>query len=90
MRPAYAAHASERNARGRDVSELTQLVAATPARARLRRSPPRWNTSQPRRWSFAMDPKPANPNDELYSREPMRIVFALSALLLGLLAAIHS
>ncbi len=37
-----------------------------------------------------MDRKPANPNDELYSREPMRIVFALSALLLGLLAAIHS
>jgi len=28
-------------------------------------------------------------NDELYAREPMRVVFALSALLLGLLAALH-
>jgi hypothetical protein len=89
VRPAYAARARECNGRGRDVSELTELVAGMPAGALRRCSSSRWNTFQPRRWSFAMDPKHDNPNDELYVREPMRIVFALSALLLGLLAALH-
>ena len=36
-----------------------------------------------------MNRTPNPSNDELYAREPMRIVFALSALLLGLLAALH-
>ena len=30
-----------------------------------------------------------DPNAELHTREPMRVVFALAALLLGLLAALH-
>lgn len=37
-----------------------------------------------------MSPKPTHSNDELYAREPLRIVFALAALLLGLLAAFHT
>ncbi len=36
-----------------------------------------------------MNHTPNSPNDELYAREPMRVVFALTALLLGLLAALH-
>lgn len=36
-----------------------------------------------------MKPDCPDPNAELHAREPMRIVFALSALLLGLIAAIH-
>jgi len=30
-----------------------------------------------------------DPNAELHSREPLRIVFALAALILGLIAALH-
>lgn len=33
-------------------------------------------------------PRP-DPNAELHSHEPLRIVFALAAFLLGLLAAMH-
>jgi len=30
-----------------------------------------------------------DPNAELHTREPLRVVFALAALLLGLMAALH-
>ena len=30
-----------------------------------------------------------DPNEELYSREPLRIVFALAALILGLVVGLH-
>jgi hypothetical protein len=36
-----------------------------------------------------MNPQRPDPNAELYAREPMRIAFAVVALLLGLLAALH-
>lgn len=39
-----------------------------------------------------MKPDPqdrTDPNAELHAREPMRVVFALAALLLGLLASLH-
>jgi len=36
-----------------------------------------------------MNSERPDPNAELTSREPLRIVFALAALLLGLLAAMH-
>lgn len=36
-----------------------------------------------------MNPDRPDPNAELNSREPMRVVFALTALLLGLIAAIQ-
>ncbi len=36
-----------------------------------------------------MNTERTDPNAELATREPLRIVFALAALLLGLLAAIH-
>ena len=35
------------------------------------------------------DPSHPDPNAELYAREPMRVIFALAALVLGLLAALH-
>ena len=89
MRPAYAAHARERNGRSRCVSELTELVAAAPAGALRRSFPLGWNTFQPHCRISTMKHTPNSPNDELYAREPMRVVFALSALLLGLLAALH-
>lgn len=41
----------------------------------------------PRR--FSMDTARPDPNAELHSREPLRIVFALTALVLGLLTALH-
>jgi len=31
-----------------------------------------------------------DPNAELHTREPLRIVFALAALLLGFIAAVHT
>jgi hypothetical protein len=34
------------------------------------------------------EPQP-DPNAELHAREPLRIVFALSALILGFIAALH-
>jgi hypothetical protein len=34
-------------------------------------------------------PDRPDPNAELHTREPMRVVFALAALLLGLLASLH-
>jgi len=37
-----------------------------------------------------METKRPDPNDELNTREPLRIIFALVALLLGLLAALHA
>lgn len=36
-----------------------------------------------------MDTARPDPNAELHSREPLRIVFALTALVLGLLTALH-
>lgn len=30
-----------------------------------------------------------DPNEELYSREPLRIIFALAALLLGFIVCLH-
>jgi hypothetical protein len=36
-----------------------------------------------------METERPDPNAELASREPLRIVFALAALLLGLIAAMH-
>ncbi len=36
-----------------------------------------------------MNPDRPDPNAELHTREPMRVVFALAALLLGLLASLH-
>jgi hypothetical protein len=36
-----------------------------------------------------MDMQRPDPNAELYSREPLRIVFALSALILGLVATLN-
>lgn len=36
-----------------------------------------------------MQPNRPDPNDELLEREPLRIVFALTALLLGFLACLH-
>jgi hypothetical protein len=37
-----------------------------------------------------MEMKRPDPNDELTTHEPLRIVFAIAALLLGLLAALHA
>ena len=37
-----------------------------------------------------MDAPRPDPNAELHTREPLRIVFALAALALGLLAALHA
>jgi hypothetical protein len=37
-----------------------------------------------------MRPDRREPDTELATREPLRIVFAVAALLLGLLAAMHS
>lgn len=37
-----------------------------------------------------MQPQHPDPNAELHTREPLRIVFAIGALLLGLVAAMHS
>lgn len=36
-----------------------------------------------------MQPTRPDPNKELYEREPLRIVFAVAALLLGFLACLH-
>ena len=36
-----------------------------------------------------MNPNRPDPNAELHTREPLRIVFALAALLLGFIAALH-
>ena len=36
-----------------------------------------------------MDPQRPDPNAELYSREPLRVVFALAALILGLIASLQ-
>lgn len=36
-----------------------------------------------------MNPERPDPNAELHTREPMRIVFALAALVLGLIVSIH-
>jgi hypothetical protein len=36
-----------------------------------------------------MNPDRPDPNAELHTREPMRVVFALAALLLGLIASLH-
>jgi len=37
-----------------------------------------------------METNRPDPNDELNTREPLRIVFALAALLLGFLVALHA
>jgi hypothetical protein len=36
-----------------------------------------------------MKPNPSDPNAELYTREPLRIVFAVLALVLGLVVSLH-
>lgn len=36
-----------------------------------------------------MKPERTDPNAELHTREPMRVVFALAALALGLIASMH-
>ena len=36
-----------------------------------------------------MNERHPDPNAELYSLEPLRIVFALAALILGFIAALH-
>lgn len=36
-----------------------------------------------------MKPERPDPNAELHAREPLRIVFALAALVLGLIASMH-
>ncbi|WP_300615399.1 hypothetical protein [Dokdonella sp.] len=37
----------------------------------------------------AAKPERPDPNAELHTREPMRVLFALAALLLGIVASIH-
>jgi hypothetical protein len=70
---------------------LPELVAALAAIARLRAASRRCNgiALRSRPETSMTDPRLPDPNAELYAREPMRVVFALAALVLGLLAALH-
>jgi hypothetical protein len=73
----------------RDVSNLTELVGVRAAAAQSASFKLRWNTFQVETLESPMNTKRPDPNAELTSHEPLRIVFALAALLLGLLAALH-
>jgi hypothetical protein len=83
------AAAGPRNGLGRDVSNLTELVGAAAATAQSASLQLRWNTFQTETDGVAMNTERHDPESELTTREPLRIVFALAALLLGLIAAMH-
>lgn len=78
-----------RNGPGREVSKLPELVGAAAARAQSASFKERWNTFQRDTGELTMKTERPDDDAELSTHEPLRIVFALSALLLGLLAAIH-
>jgi len=68
---------------------LPELVGVRPARAQSASFKERWNTFHAQPGEPTMKTERPDTNAELSTHEPLRIVFALSALLLGLLAAIH-
>jgi hypothetical protein len=78
-----------RNGLGREVSNLTELVGARAATAQSASLQLRWNTFQTAPMELPMNTERPDPESELTTREPLRIVFALVALLLGLIAAMH-
>jgi hypothetical protein len=78
-----------RNASRRVASKLPELAGAMAA-SRRRPSPPRrCNASQPKSEDIPMMTDRPDPNAELATREPLRIAFAVAALLLGVLAMLH-
>jgi len=68
---------------------LPELVGAPAACAQSASFKERWNTFQRTTGENTMNTERPDTNAELSTHEPLRIVFALAALLLGLLAAIH-
>ena len=69
---------------------MPELVAALPAQARRASSARRLNAIQADAQENTMQADRPDPNAELHTREPLRIIFALVALLLGLIAALHA
>ena len=68
---------------------MPELVARAAAATQSASFKARWNTFQAALRERPMKTERPDPNAELAGREPLRIVFALAALLLGLIAAMH-
>jgi hypothetical protein len=67
---------------------LPELVGGPAAAAQSGCRKARLNTLQAAK-ETAMNEERPDPNTDLATREPLRTVFALAALLLGLIAALH-
>jgi hypothetical protein len=77
-----------RNGLGIEVSKLPELVGTAPAAGQSASFKERWNTFNAPPGEPMKTERP-DTDAELSTHEPLRIVFALFALLLGLVAAIH-
>jgi hypothetical protein len=81
--------ADVRNGPDRGVRELTELVAEMPAALPTSSFGPRWNATQAEPETTMTTDQQATRDNDLVTREPLRIAFALIALVLGLIAALH-
>jgi hypothetical protein len=77
-----------RNGSGSGASNLPELIAKAAAAAQSGSFKERWNTFHPQPGAPMKTERP-DKDAELTTHEPLRIVFALVALLLGFIAAMH-
>lgn len=69
---------------------MPELIASRAAKARRQGSTWEWNAIQAaHEGENEMNTDRPDPNAELHTREPLRIVFAIAALLLGVIASLH-